>query len=121
MFLQQLTLKKQSIKSCIAMILVMCLLYTFLPSVSEAHHKTQTITTMTVTTTVTYGWQDSGEKNEAGEPVMVYVELTRTTTTSISTTTSVIQHPPISWGTILTGGAAFITAVVLIFRKPATP
>ena len=122
MFLQQQSAKVRCLKASFATLLVIGLLFNCLPSVSEAHHKTQTITTTTVTTTVKYGWMDSGEKNEAGEPVMVYVEISRTTTTSTSTTVSVIQHSPISWGTILTGAAAFITALVTIIKKPpSTP
>lgn len=119
MFLQQLTVKKRHLKASIAMLLVMCLLYTFLPSVSDAHHQKQTITTITVTTVSTWGWMD--QKNEAGETVKAFVEISRTTTSTTSTAESVIQHSSIPWGAILTGGAAFITAVTAIFIKKSSP
>ncbi|MYB95829.1 hypothetical protein F4054_00755 [Candidatus Poribacteria bacterium] len=107
------------LKASLATLLVIGLLFNCLPSVSEAHHKKQTIKTITVTTVSTWGWMD--QKNEAGETVKVFVEISRTTTTTTSTSESVIQHQPISWGTILTGGAAFITAVVAIFIKKSPP
>ena len=114
MFLQQKTVKVHCLKASFATLLVIGLLFNCLPSVSEAHHEKQTITTITVTTESKWGWEYF--KDEAGEPVKRFVEVSRTVTTTSSSYDSVIQHSRFPWATVITAGATFITAVVAIFK-----
>ena len=116
MFLQQRTKKKQSLNACIAMLLVLGLLYTFLPSVSDAHTVIETITMTTTTTVVTEMWDEIGT-DEAGEPIMGWVEVNRTTTTTTSSFDSVISHSHFPWSTVIASGATLLGVVLTLVIK----
>ncbi len=108
--LLQVIVKKQSLLASIAMVLIVGILFNFLPSVSEAHSQKETY--YSYTTTTVYGWVD--RKNpETGEAERVFVPVSQTSTSTSSE--SEVPHTHTDWSKVITATAAVITAVAAVY------
>ena len=102
----------------LAMILIIGLLITSIPLDVVAHSLKGTYTVLTITATSTWGYKWFKDP-ETGEPIEVFVELSRTTSTSTSTFESEIPHPELhppgtDWSKYITAGAALIAAIAAV-------
>ena len=91
------------------------MLFTALPSVSDAHSLKETYTT--TTSVVTNGWM--WRTNSEGVSEYVYAEISRTTTTTTAESAVSHSHP---WDKIITAVAAVGTAAAAVYtavtKKP---